>query len=45
MYNIIGKIQNKETGIGIPDLLVVLLDIDKFQDPENAQGPNVERIK
>jgi hypothetical protein len=45
MYNVTGKIQNKETGIGIPDLLVVLLDIDKFQDPDNPQpSSNVERI-
>jgi hypothetical protein len=44
MYNVTGKIQNKETRIGIPDLLVVLLDIDKFQDPENPQSPSVERI-
>jgi len=45
MYNVTGKIQNKETGIGIPDLLVVLLDIDKFQDPENPQqGSNIERV-
>jgi hypothetical protein len=44
MYSINGRIQNKETNIGIPDLLVVLLDIDKFQDPENSQSPNVERI-
>jgi hypothetical protein len=42
MYNITGKIQNKEAGIGIPDLLVVLLDIDNFQDPEYPQSPSIE---
>ncbi|MBO9728698.1 MAG: hypothetical protein J7623_08680 [Chitinophaga sp.] len=38
-----GKILHKETGIGLADLLVVLVDLDKWADPENAGTPVIAR--
>src|ERR1700694_5227188 len=35
-YAVSIKVLHKETNKGLPDLLVVLLDLDSFQDPENA---------
>jgi hypothetical protein len=43
MFNITGKILNKETGVGVPDLLVVIFDIDNFKDEDVSQSPPVER--
>jgi len=35
-YSVLMKVLNKETNKGLPGLLVVLLDLDSFQDPEIA---------
>jgi hypothetical protein len=35
-YSVLMKVLHKETNKGLPDLLVVLLDLDSFQDPEIA---------
>jgi hypothetical protein len=35
---VVGKILHKESGAGIPDLLVDLFDLDAWQDPELADG-------
>ena len=35
-YQIVFKILHKETSRPVPDVLVVLLDIDSFNDPENG---------
>ncbi|HEY9261164.1 hypothetical protein [Chitinophaga sp.] len=38
-----GKILHKESGAGLADLLVVLVDLDKWADPETAGGPVIAR--
>jgi hypothetical protein len=35
---IVGKILHKESGAGIPDLLVDLFDLDVWPDPESGEG-------
>src|SRR5262245_41230662 len=35
-YSVLMKVVHKETNKGLPGLLVVLLDLDSFQDPEIA---------
>jgi hypothetical protein len=35
-YQVLFKILHKETNKPLPDILVVLLDLDSFNDPENA---------
>lgn len=41
-YAVSMKVLHKETNKGLPDLLVVLLDLDNFQDPE--AGPVILRV-
>ncbi|MFQ4149743.1 hypothetical protein AAGW05_13780 [Arthrobacter sp. LAPM80] len=35
-YQVLFKILHKETNKPLPDLLIVLLDLDNFNDPESA---------
>jgi hypothetical protein len=55
-YAVSMKVLHKETNKGLPDLLVVLLDLDNFQDPEtgpvilkasstNPRPPGIDLIK
>ena len=40
-FTVSAKILHKETNKPLPDLLVVLLDLDSFEDPELTSGPVV----
>lgn len=41
MNTILGKVVLKETGLGVPDLLVVIFDIDPNTQPEEARASGV----
>ena len=41
MNTILGKVVLKETGLGIPDLLVVIFDMDPNTQPEEARASGV----
>ena len=43
-FTISGKVLHKESGIGVPDLLIDLFDLDKWSDPESRDSSSPPAI-